>query len=61
MHHHTVVKTAKMINQDYDYLWKAVLRLFIQDFIKFFFPDKYDEIDWSKGVEFLDRNEVKGF
>ena len=42
-----------MINRDY--LWKAAFRVFMQDFILFFFAKKYNEIDWSKGIEFLDK------
>ncbi len=38
-----------------DYLWKASFRMFMPEFIQFFYPDKYDEIDWSKEVEFLDK------
>jgi hypothetical protein len=46
-----------MINRDH--LWKAAFRLFMQDFVRFFFPDKYDLIDWSKGIEFLDKELYK--
>lgn len=38
-----------------DYLWKIAFRLFMPQFIEFFYPEKYDEIDWVKGIEFLDK------
>jgi hypothetical protein len=38
-----------------DYLWKAAFRMFMPEFIQFFYPDKYDEIDWDRKVEFLDK------
>jgi hypothetical protein len=38
-----------------DYLWKASFRMMMPEFIQFFFPNKYDDVDWDKGVEFLDK------
>jgi hypothetical protein len=38
-----------------DYLWKAAFRMFMPEFIQFFYADKYDDIDWDKDVEFLDK------
>jgi hypothetical protein len=38
-----------------DYLWKAVFRVFICEFVQFYFPDKYEEVNWSRGVEFLNK------
>ena len=54
---HTTVKTIEMIKQDY--LWKAAFRVFMQDFVRFFFLNQYDEIDWSKGIVFLDKELAK--
>jgi len=32
-----------------------MLELYFQDFISFFFVDLYDTIDWTKPIEFLDK------
>lgn len=46
---------SKNIVPDYDSGWKEVISLYFKDFIKFFFPDIYDEIDFEAGFEFLDK------
>ena len=38
-----------------DQLWKSAFRLLMQQFVGFFFPDQYDEVDWTKEVVFLDK------
>ena len=38
-----------------DQLWKIAFRLLMQQFVGFFFSEKYDEVDWSKGIVFLDK------
>lgn len=40
---------------EYDSPWKQILQLYFQDFMQFFFPQAYEEIDWSRGNEFLDK------
>ncbi|NER08281.1 MAG: cytosolic protein [Okeania sp. SIO3C4] len=40
---------------DYDSPWKEILEHYFREFIEFFFPDAYDDIDWEKGYEFLDK------
>ncbi len=45
----TKLKTA------YDSPWKDILEIYFQDFIKFFFPFVYSEIDWTKPIEFLNK------
>jgi uncharacterized protein Smg (DUF494 family) len=40
---------------DYDNPWKKVLEKYFQEFMQFFFPDIYDDIDWEKGYEFMDQ------
>ena len=40
---------------DYDSPWKAAIEAYFEDFMAFFFPDAYDDIDWTKGYEFLDK------
>jgi hypothetical protein len=37
---------------DYDHPWKDALAEFFQEFIEFFFPAVYDQIDWEKGFSF---------
>jgi len=39
----------------YDSPWKDILKIYFPDFISFFFPDIYHTIDWSKPLEFLDK------
>jgi len=39
---------------DYDSPWKDILETYFTDFIAFFFPAVYADIDWSRGYEFLD-------
>jgi hypothetical protein len=39
----------------YDSPWKDILETYFQDFMQFFFPEIYAEIDWSRGYEFLDQ------
>ena len=40
---------------DYDSPWKQALENYFMDFMSFFFPNIYQEIDWSRGYEFLDK------
>ena len=40
---------------DFDSPWKEALEFFFEDFIKFFFPHVHADVDWSRGVEFLDK------
>jgi hypothetical protein len=41
--------------EDYDSPWKDVLTLFFPELVAFFFPHVYEQIDWSRGFEFLDK------
>ena len=38
-----------------DTLWKVALRALTPQFVKFFFPNRYDEVDWEKEIHFLDK------
>jgi predicted transposase YdaD len=38
-----------------DKAWKEVIEELFEDFVKFFMPDLYEIIDFSKGYEFLDK------
>ncbi|MBE9209463.1 Rpn family recombination-promoting nuclease/putative transposase [Nostoc sp. LEGE 06077] len=40
---------------EYDSPWKQILQLYFQDFMLFFFPQAYEQIDWTKEPEFLDK------
>jgi hypothetical protein len=41
--------------QEYDSPWKEIIELFFPQFMAFFFPVIAEAIDWSKPVEFLDK------
>ena len=38
-----------------DILWKGIIEDLFEDFLLFFFPQYVDQIDFSKGFEFLDK------
>jgi hypothetical protein len=40
---------------EYDSPWKDILEIYFEDFISFFFPYLHGEIDWTKNIEFLDK------
>jgi hypothetical protein len=40
---------------NYDSPWKEALEHFFPDFLAFFFPDAYADIDWRRGYQFLDK------
>ncbi len=40
---------------DYDSPWKEALERFFPEFLALLFSAIYAEIDWSKGVQFLDK------
>ena len=39
---------------DYDSPWKVAIAVYFKAFIAFFFPDIYENIDWTRNYEFLD-------
>ncbi|MEA5599257.1 cytosolic protein [Rivularia sp. UHCC 0363] len=41
-------------NTEFDSPWKEIIQLYFEDFMLFFFPQVHQEIDWSRGFEFLD-------
>ncbi len=43
------------MSDDYDTPWKEVIEEYFTEFIAFFFPQAYKDIDWNKGYEFLDK------
>lgn len=40
---------------DYDNPWKEVLTLYFPEFMAFFFPEAFEDINWSRPPEFLDK------
>ena len=42
------------MNTPLDTPWKQILECYFPQFMEFFFPEAYREIDWSKGFDFLD-------
>jgi len=40
---------------DFDTGWKVALERFFAQGIQLFFPDIDEELDWSRGFEFLDK------
>lgn len=43
------------INTEYDTPWKESIENYFPEFIEFFYPEAYQEIDWEKGYEFLEK------
>lgn len=39
---------------EYDSPWKEALNVYFPNFLSFFFPDIYEDIDWAREYEFLD-------
>jgi len=48
-------KKTKSLSDDYDSPWKEIIERYFPEFIGFFFPKAYKEIDWKKGYEFMDK------
>lgn len=42
------------VNDDYDSPWKIAIDDYLPEFIQFYYPDIYDNIDWALGYEALD-------
>ena len=40
---------------DYDSPWKEIIEQFFPEFIAFFFTGIYNDVNWSRGYEFLDK------
>jgi hypothetical protein len=39
----------------YDSAWKKVIQILFKDFLEFFFPDIYQVIDFTREINFLDK------
>lgn len=44
-----------MVKITRDILWKAIIEDFFEDFLLFFYPQHFEEINFSKGFEFLNK------
>src|SRR5215475_12158559 len=44
-----------LLMSDYDSPWKEMLEGYFPDFMAFFFPEAYKDIDWARGYESLDK------
>ena len=42
-------------NDDYDSPWKEAIECYFAEFMAFYFPLAYEQIDWAKGYEFLEQ------
>lgn len=42
-------------SDDYDNPWKTALEHALPEFVAFYFPEAYRQIDWSRGYRFLDK------
>lgn len=43
------------VADDYDSPWKEAVEHYFTEFLEFYFPDAYAQIDWSKEHVFLDQ------
>ncbi|KYC36893.1 hypothetical protein WA1_45375 [Scytonema hofmannii PCC 7110] len=46
---------TKKASTKYDSPWKDILQTYFKEFMQFFFPAGHDLIDWTKKIEFLDK------
>ena len=44
-----------MCQDDYDSPWKEALVKYLPQFFEFFFPHIFEDVDWNKAPEFLDK------
>jgi hypothetical protein len=52
-------KSTVQPKSEYDSPWKTILKTYFQEFINFFYPDIYADIDWTKPIEFLDKELIQ--
>ena len=52
---HRTTETMETQTDEYDSPWKEIMEIYFQECIEFFFPVAANEIDWSKGYIFLDK------
>ena len=51
----TNVSKPKNPPTEYDSPWKDILQTNFKEFMQFFFPTAHNEIDWTKKIDFLDK------
>ena len=47
--------SGQTYNDDYDSPWKEAVEQYFTEFMAFYFPEAYTEIDWQQGHTFLDQ------
>ncbi len=47
--------TESTPKQDYDSPWKEIVEVYFRDFMRFFFLQAHEEIDWKRPYTFLDK------
>jgi hypothetical protein len=47
--------SGETVYSEYDSGWKEAIEIYFKQFLPFFFPAIYDEVDLEKGYEFLDK------
>ncbi len=40
---------------EFDTPWKEIIETYFEDFIRFFLPEAYEKIDWTRPPEFVDK------
>ncbi len=57
MQHETDTTTSASTSaaDDYDSPWKEAIEHHFPEFMAFYFPQAYSQIDWSKGYDFLEQ------
>jgi len=48
-------EATRTMRSEQDSAWKDILDAYFKEFLEFFFPEIHRDIDWSKPVEFLDK------
>ncbi|WP_287042364.1 hypothetical protein [Desulfonatronospira sp. MSAO_Bac3] len=43
------------MSDEYDSPWKVALERYFPEFMEFYFPGIFADIDWSSGYDFLDK------
>ena len=43
------------VHDDYDSPWKEAVEQYFPEFMQFYFPEAYQQIDWSLGYVFLEQ------
>ncbi len=52
----TTTGKKKAQKRKLDSAWKEIIKKLFNDFLKFFFPDIYQAIDFTKEIIFLDKD-----